>query len=187
MKSKYSQPGWGYYHWIWYLNNCKGHRDYVDLIANIVGSRRTVYDAGCGDGLISYILAGRGNKVIGVDIDPLAIKNGRTMLKMLDAESPQVSLRVGDAVTYYPGKMNIIVSSNNIEHVQDPDRMLEKFHAISNRLLISTGDRDWIKKGALDVNMWTRNEFEYYLLQHGWRFLENHGKDSVIMLECEAR
>ncbi len=61
--------------------------DLLELLGDITG--RSVLDAGCGDGYLSRVLAGRGARVTGVDLSPRLVANAR-------ARNPDIDYRVAD-------------------------------------------------------------------------------------------
>jgi len=86
--------------------------DVVDEMLAMADVRRTdvVYDLGCGDGRILVAAAQRGCRAVGVDIDPLRVKQARDNVAKNRLEGPvriewqdlfQTDLRPATVVTLY--------------------------------------------------------------------------------------
>lgn len=82
---------------------------------------KRVADVGCGTGLFSYAVAGKGAKVLGIDYAPEAIEEARSRYRHKNLE-----YRVGDAGALR-GQFDIIASIGTLEHMDDPLRMLRVF------------------------------------------------------------
>ena len=88
-----------------------------------------VLDVGCGDGIVELLLARRGIKVTGVDVDPGALDLAR---ELLSKEPPAVRERVelvhGDfirtgAVT---GRFDTVILGEVLDRIDDPGAMLDR-------------------------------------------------------------
>lgn len=106
-----------------------------------VGGLR-VLDAACGTGYGSALLARAAASVTGVDIDVATI--GFAAKRWA---SPTTSFVVGDVgnLPFADRTFDAIVSFETIEHVPDPDRVLDEFSRVlkpAGLLLVSTPSRD---------------------------------------------
>lgn len=93
------------------------HKIRLDKLLSFVKPNTTVLDAGCGSGILSYLLLKQGNKVTGVDIRKDCISfiakkstNGKFMVKDL------IKLNLNK-------KFDVVVCSDVIEHFKQKDRV----------------------------------------------------------------
>jgi SAM-dependent methyltransferase len=95
-----------------------------------------VLDYGCGNGSFSMILAGRGARVIGIDISPKLIAQARASAARMGCNGSVVHFVAGDAHdTPFPDAMFDYVVGNGVLHHLD----LEKAFAEIARLLKPSG------------------------------------------------
>jgi 2-polyprenyl-3-methyl-5-hydroxy-6-metoxy-1,4-benzoquinol methylase len=101
--------------------------------------RKRVLDCSCGPGYGTAMLADRGaEQVIGVDIDAGAIESARSRYAR-----PNVEYREADALRMSAEKMgrfDLIVSLETIEHLAEPQRLLDVFAGLltdEGQLLLS--------------------------------------------------
>lgn len=101
------------------------------LLSGAVGGLqgKRVLDVGCGDGVLTWRLQRQGASAHGVDASDLAIQLAREMhgKRGSDAEFRTVS---GYDTGYPDGHFDAIVSSDVIEHVRDPDRLLGEIRRV---------------------------------------------------------
>ena len=117
-----------YHHW--FLNN--------------INTNWIILDVGCGNGALSYDLAHKAKKVIGMDINARCLIIANKQFKRINIE-----YMLGDIIKFDFNKMNKIdcaVISNVLEHIKDRSRFLTRIKKISNRMLIRVPliNRDWI-------------------------------------------
>ena len=91
------------------------------LITQAICEGKTVLDIACGDGYGSSILAKVAADVHGVDIDEASIESA-------ELRYPTVNFRVGDAakLPFSDGQFDVAVSFETLEHVPDPQAMLDE-------------------------------------------------------------
>ena len=95
-----------------------------------------VVDLACGEGYGSDLLAGAGAaEVIGVDANPEAHEHAR-----LRYTRPNLSFRRG-LVEEFDEEADAVVFLQTIEHIHDPDALLEKIARIAPLAYISTPNR----------------------------------------------
>jgi 2-polyprenyl-3-methyl-5-hydroxy-6-metoxy-1,4-benzoquinol methylase len=76
-----------------------------------------VVDLACGEGYGSAVLAGTARSVVGVDANPDAFEHATAKYKQVTFERTMVELWQGD--------VDCVVFLQTIEHIQDPDAMLQ--------------------------------------------------------------
>jgi SAM-dependent methyltransferase len=102
------------------------HLVVYEWIASRVGGRRVV-DLACGEGYGSAVLARAAVSVVGVDANPEAFEHARLKYSgpKLRFERTMIELWDGDA--------DCVVFLQTIEHVQDPDAVLERIRELIGR------------------------------------------------------
>lgn len=98
-----------------------GDLDLEGLIAARLPACRAAADLGCGPGGLLPVLAGKAERVIGVDSAPAMLELARR-----NADSPAVSLRVGE-LEHLPladGEVQAAVMSLTLHHLPDPGAAL---------------------------------------------------------------
>ena len=83
---------------------------------------RKVVDLACGEGYGSAVLARTAQRVIGVDANPEAFEHARLRYPEVTFERNMIELWQGD--------VDCVVFLQTIEHIQDPDGMLEHIKAL---------------------------------------------------------
>jgi SAM-dependent methyltransferase len=94
-----------------------------------------VADLACGEGYGSEVLARRAAEVIGVDANPEAHEHAR-----LRYRRPNLRFERG-LVEDFAGPCDAIVFLQTIEHVREPDRLLDRFAVAAPLAYISTPNR----------------------------------------------
>ncbi len=94
-----------------------------------------VVDLACGEGYGSDILADRAAEVIGVDANPEAYEHAR-----LRYRRPNLSIRLG-LVEDFDEEADAVVLLQTIEHIHEPDQLLERIARIAPLAYISTPNR----------------------------------------------
>jgi 2-polyprenyl-3-methyl-5-hydroxy-6-metoxy-1,4-benzoquinol methylase len=94
------------------------HLVVYEWIAERVAGRRVV-DLACGEGYGSDVLARRAETVVGVDANPEAFAHAR-----LKYTRPGLTFE-RDMIELWTGDVDTVVFLQTIEHVQDPDAVLE--------------------------------------------------------------
>jgi len=207
MFEKYQQLG--AYHYEWYATNHTGYRDLVDFSLNHFPNRGKILDVGCGDGLISYKLFEKGLSVIGIDTNEYAIELARKASEKIYGEnfikhrlvSTLVSLGIytNEKVRRYSqGNLQFQVQSiydlperdyfdfvlchDVIEHVEFPEKLLEKTHTCMKKYaIISTPNGAHKVPKKYDYQLWTLEEFEELLSAYRYEIL--HIDDSKIYVK----
>jgi len=126
--SKYKSREAGY-HWEQISKSLKKRNNYVvarfELILNLIENEmkgKKVLDVGCGDGVLSWILAKNGANVIGIDTSKKAMEFANEKCK----ETKNLSFIIGSAynLPFEDKIFDYIVSSEVMEHLVEPEKML---------------------------------------------------------------
>lgn len=82
----------------------------IKALEKYVKGSSTVFDVGCGSGILSIVAAKLGaKKVIGVDLDPVAVESAIDNIKYNDVDN--IDILQGDLLEVVEGKADIIVAN----------------------------------------------------------------------------
>lgn len=110
----------GAYHWKWYEDE-PWYKACVDKCVEFC--KGSTLDVGCGEGVVSHLIAKNGYEVIGFDSDSEAIRLAR------EHEHDTYPLfETHDINKPIDGKFEYMVCLNVIEHLEKPERVKEIFN-----------------------------------------------------------
>lgn len=121
-----------------------------------------VLDIGCGNGALTFDLAQKAKKVVGIDLSKENIKFAKEKYS-----ASNIEYMVGDVTKNLPNeKFDVAILSNVLEHIKDRTEFLKK---IKNLLLLTPKilirapmiNRDWITLYKKELGV-------------GWRLDKNH-------------
>ena len=123
---------------------------------------KVVLDVACGEGFGAAILARTAAKVIGVDIDPAAVRHASNAYGQLNG----VTFLVGDcrALPLPTASVDLVVSFETIEHIREHEQMLDELVRVlrpRGSLIISSPD-----KANYDERSRSGNRFHLRELTH---------------------
>lgn len=99
----------------------------INLLEDYVNRNSIVYDIGCGSGILSIAAAKLGaKKVVGVDLDEVAVKVSKENVKVNSVESI-VDIRHGNLMEVVEGKADIIIANIIAEVIKILSRDIKKF------------------------------------------------------------
>ena len=150
-----------------------------------VARGKNVFDVGCGTGIKSILIAIKGAKVRGFDVDPKAIENCRKNLNK-NKTPVDVDFQLTDAQNKlsgeYDGRVDFIFCNQVIEHIQDYQKTIDAMARAlkpGGKILITTpnkfthkpkgsqkvfgeelGHRHAFSRDDLQVNLGGRNDLE---------------------------
>lgn len=150
------------------------HKFFVDNVSE----NDTVLDVGCGNGALSYDVAKKAKKVVGIDLNE---KNVSFAKERYSEEN--IEYICGDALKDLPNeKFDVIIMSNVLEHIENRVEFLERLREKAAKFLIRVPmiNRDWITlyKKELDLDYrldkghfveYTLESFEEELREAGLR------------------
>lgn len=111
------------------------------FVSNITPAE-SVLDIGCGKGDLSYDLAQKAKKVLGIDILNKNVEYAKKNYK-----KDNLKFVIGDAVKYdFVDRFDIIILSNALEHIENRVEFLIKIKDLAPKILIRAPmlDRDWL-------------------------------------------
>jgi 2-polyprenyl-3-methyl-5-hydroxy-6-metoxy-1,4-benzoquinol methylase len=94
------------------------------LIIELLGLDKRVLDVGCATGNLAEVLAGRGCRVTGIEIDPEAARQAEKHCERVivgDVESLDLGAELDESV------FDVIVFGDVLEHLKDPLQTLRRF------------------------------------------------------------
>ncbi|HDH51347.1 MAG TPA: class I SAM-dependent methyltransferase [Nitrospirae bacterium] len=115
---------------------------YHDWFVKRINSSWSVLDVGCGNGALTFDIGKAAKEVVGIDFEEANIRAAMERHKR-----ENIRYVCGDARTFNPDfKVDCIVLSNVLEHIEDRKEFLEMLKKISSRFLIRVPmfERDWI-------------------------------------------
>jgi 2-polyprenyl-6-hydroxyphenyl methylase/3-demethylubiquinone-9 3-methyltransferase len=92
--------------------------DYIDGLAHLAG--KTVLDVGCGGGILSESMAGRGAVVTGIDLGDKALKVAKLHLLESGRKVSYRKTAVEDIAREEPHHYDVVTCMEMLEHVPNP-------------------------------------------------------------------
>lgn len=115
------------------------HQAQYQSVINQIPAGSSVIDVGCGEGVLSCLLAAKGFKVTGVDLSEPNIVAANKLAKEMGVEN-NVTFAVGDAenVAFPDKSFDVVVSSHVLEHLPHFDKGLaEVFRLAKSEAIIA--------------------------------------------------
>jgi len=140
------------------------------LVLKVLESRVNgfrILDAGCGDGVLSWMLAIRGGEVYGVDVEEKALQVAKRKCKGLKARFYLASIY---DLPFPPRYFDHIVCLDVIEHLHHPDKALKELKRVWNRsgVIIITTPIRWKEQFDIGfhVKEYSIEEFREMIRKH---------------------
>jgi 2-polyprenyl-6-hydroxyphenyl methylase / 3-demethylubiquinone-9 3-methyltransferase len=117
--------------------------DYIDRIAGLAGKR--VLDVGCGGGILSESMAGRGAEVTGIDLGEKALKVAQLHRLESGTDVSYQLISVETLAEQEPESFDMVTCMEMLEHVPDPAaivRACAKLVKPGGRVFFSTLNRN---------------------------------------------
>jgi SAM-dependent methyltransferase len=122
------------------------------------GARR-VLDVGCGDGTLTYRLAGRAETVCGVDDSLLPLQLARAEFDRRSAHRRPLLVRADARTLPFPDEaFDCVVMADVIEHIDAPDAVMSEAHRLlrkGGQILLTTPRR----RGAATLHEYHCHEY----------------------------
>jgi 2-polyprenyl-6-hydroxyphenyl methylase/3-demethylubiquinone-9 3-methyltransferase len=96
--------------------------DYIDQHAQLAG--KTVLDVGCGGGILSEGMDGRGAHVTGIDLAEKSLKVARLHLLESGAQVDYQNIPVESLAAERPASFDVVTCMEMLEHVPDPQSIV---------------------------------------------------------------
>ena len=148
------------------------HKFFVDN----VDEDDVVLDVGCGNGALSYDVAKKAKKVVGIELNEKNISFAKERYS-----EENIEYICGDALKDLPNeKFDAIIMSNVLEHIENRVEFLERLREKAARFLIRVPmiNRDWItlykKELSMDYRL-DKGHYVEYTLESFERELEKAG------------
>jgi 2-polyprenyl-3-methyl-5-hydroxy-6-metoxy-1,4-benzoquinol methylase len=97
------------------------------LIAEMIGTGKTVLDAGCGPGNLAAVLLRRGSEVMGIDADPAALRAADrycVATALIDLNATPFTEVVGER------RFDVVVFADVLQHLAEPGHVLAAARAV---------------------------------------------------------
>lgn len=142
------------------------HKFFVDN----TGETDTVLDIGCGNGALTYDVAGKAKKVVGIDLDKqnISIANRKYLRENIEYIH-------GDALTDLPNDtFDVIILSNVLEHIDKRVEFLKSLKKLAPKFLIRVPmlNRSWIDLYKKEVGLEYRLDKTHFIEYTFDRFKE---------------
>ncbi|MGD9945512.1 MAG: bifunctional 2-polyprenyl-6-hydroxyphenol methylase/3-demethylubiquinol 3-O-methyltransferase UbiG [Burkholderiaceae bacterium] len=95
---------------------------WIDGLAPLAGRR--VVDVGCGGGILSEAMAGRGADVLGIDLAKRSLQVAELHALESGAAVRYERIAVEDLATREPGGFDVVTCMEMLEHVPDPESVV---------------------------------------------------------------
>lgn len=173
-------------------NEDEYQREVYEQAENLARSRgyKKVIDVGCGSGFKLMKYFGNHFEIVGTEI--------KSTLEYLQTNYPDYTWLNGEEVDFNSLHADMVICSDVIEHVPNPDTLLKKIKSISGvkAIIISTPDRllarGWYDYGPpankTHIREWNGKEFYAYLQSQNLRVISHqisNYQQSTQLAICE--
>lgn len=134
-----------------------------------------VLDVACGWGYGSFMLQGKADKIIGIDIDYEAIIYARN-------HYPDIEFIEWDIDKETLPKADCIVSFETIEHLKDPERFLKNIKESADLIFLSTPCVPTVGANPEHLHDFTERQIEEWFA--GWEKLYEEVQAGIYKLMC---
>jgi 2-polyprenyl-3-methyl-5-hydroxy-6-metoxy-1,4-benzoquinol methylase len=150
----------GCIHWKYYQQKHPLYYPIVKEVKNLIKRDSSVLDIGCGDGLISHILAQKRCEVKGYDINVEGIKVAKK--KTMQEEyliKPQFECKSFEEIEE-KRKYNYAIAIDVIEHVENVKALLSKIKKYGEKFIIGTPEKEKGKIHRFHVKEYSLKEMQ---------------------------
>lgn len=120
-----------------YALRAYSHRMQYESVLSYVKAGMKVLDAGCGDGVLSLMMAEKGAEVIGVDLSVPNIESSKSRAESAGFLS-KISFKTGDVenLSFPDNSFDLVVSSHVLEHLSNFDKGLVEVMRVTKKRAI---------------------------------------------------
>lgn len=154
--------------------------NYHKFFVNNVKSQDVVLDIGCGNGSLSFDVAQKVEKVIGIDLNEKNIKFAKK-----NFSGKNIEYIYGDALLDLPNrKFDAIILSNTLEHIQDRIKFLRVLKDKTSKFLIRVPmiNRDWITLYKKELGIEYRLDKSHFI-EYTIESFEEELKDAGLKIQ----
>lgn len=117
------------------------------FILDFIKPDNTVLDLGCGLGFVSFYIAEKAKRVVGIDNNKADIERAKNLFLRRDAYGNRDNLeyRCEDALFYLQNRsetFDILLLSHILEHIEAPEQFLQNFKGYFKNIFIELPDFD---------------------------------------------
>ncbi len=157
------------------------HKFFVDNVSE----NDTVLDIGCGNGALSYDIATKAKKIVGIDLNEKNISFAKE-----NYSKKNIKYICGDALKDVPNeKFDVIIMSNVLEHIENRVEFLEQMREQTAKFLIRVPmiNRDWITLYKKEMGMDYRLDKGHYVEYTPESFEEEMKKAKLKIVDCSIQ
>jgi len=100
------------------------------LASYIKGKKKTILDAGCGNGSLSFRIANKGHKIIGIDIAKGNVDFAKKVKESIGIKNIKFIQMSLTEITFKDKLFDVIISGEVLEHIKDDDKVVKHFNRI---------------------------------------------------------
>jgi len=152
------------------------HKFFVDNVS----ANDSVLDIGCGNGALTYDVAKKAKKIVGIDLSEQNISFAKRKLSVKNIE-----YICGDALTNLPnGKFDVILLSNVLEHIEKRIEFLSSLKEKAPKFLIRVPvlNRSWIDLYKKELGLEYRLDKTHFIEYTFEGFKEELDKAGLALL-----
>ncbi len=133
---------------------------YHDFFLRNISDRDSVLDIGCNNGALTYDIAEKAGRVVGIEIDERHVRSAQEKRSRANIE-----YIVGDATKDLSGeRFDVIILSNVLEHIEHRVDFLKRIRPLASTFLIRVPmlDRDWVPLYKKELGIEYRLDLTHY-------------------------
>jgi len=111
------------------------HRDIYESVLDYIEPGTEVLDAGCGEGVLSVLMAKKGAKVTAMDISRPNLEAITDVVEKMGLAKGSIDVKWGDAekLPFADASFDCVVSNHVLEHLPDFEKGLREIHRVTKK------------------------------------------------------